>query len=267
MRPPRISCAFQATQHHFCLRTKTPAVLWVRRHLLPPLRPPCPATLHRMLPRLRYSARSGGPAFPLSPDPPLTCFPSAPSWPTGPPQPRVAPRLVSPSLAPRHRPASPLCPASSFRSPSTRAPRAALHPEPVSVRAPAGRGLTGGSARGAGGRDLPGGWEPWAEAAAGAAVAAVAARAAAGAGGLVRGPGSAWPSAEPCAGLGLGPGARRWRWRCRCCCCCSLGPRLPPLATAKRAVSERGPAGPIPGARAGARGRGEEAGGGAGLGL
>lgn len=24
LRPPRISCAFQATQHHFCLRTKTP---------------------------------------------------------------------------------------------------------------------------------------------------------------------------------------------------------------------------------------------------
>lgn len=264
LRPPRISCAFQATPHHFCFRTKTPAVLWVRCHLLPRLRPPCPATLHRIPPRLRYSVRSGGPAFPLSPDPPLTYFPSAPSWSAGRPQPRVAPRLVSPSLAPRHRPASPLCPASSFRSPSTRAPRAALHPAPLSARAPAGRGLTGGSARGAGGRDRPRGWEPWAGAAAGAAVAAVAARAAAGAGGLVRGPGSACPSAEPCAGLGLGPGARRWRWRCRCCCCCSLGPRLPPLATAERAVSERGPAGPIPGARAGARG--EEAGG-AGPGL
>lgn len=43
-------------------------------------------------------------------------------------------------------------------------------------------------------------------------MAAVAARVAAGAAGLVRWPGSAWPSAEPCAGLGLGLGARRWRW-------------------------------------------------------
>lgn len=123
---------------------------------------------------------------------------------------------------------------------------------PLSSRLLVGRGLAGGSAPGAGCRDRPGLWEPRAAAAAaGTAVAAVAARAAAGAGGRGRGPGSAGPSAEPWAGLGPGPGARRWRrqWRGRCCCCCSLGPLLPPLATAGRAVSERRSAGAIPGRR------------------
>lgn len=186
---------------------------------------------------------------PAHPDPPLTCFPARPLGPRDAPQPPPHPApAVTP--APRHRPASPLCPASSFRAPSTRAPRSSA-PRACLRPGSGGAGPHRRKCPGAGGRDLPGGWEPWAEAAAGAAVAAVAAP------GRRRGgrPGARGRQrpAERGAmrGAGTGTGARRWRWRCRCCCCCSLGSRLPPLATAERAVSG-GPAGPIPGARAGA---------------
>lgn len=91
-------------------------------------------------------------------------------------------------------------------------------------------------------------WELGTEAAALAAEAAGAAQA--GASGAGRGRGSA----ESWAGLGLG--ARRGRQRrCCYCCCSSLGPRLPPPATARRAVSPHRPKAPSE-ARAGGRGSG-----------
>lgn len=158
-------------------------------------------------------------------------------------------------------PRSPLCPPRVHVNPPPRPASATPRSRPPTPPAPSQLGLRGGAC----GRKCPGRrwrrpawpWAPGAEAAA-AAEAAEAARAAAGAGGAGRGPGSAGPSAEPWAGLAPGPGARQWPrwWRGRCCCCCSPGPRLPPPATAGRAVS---------GGRGRHRGSGAGAAGGAGL--